>query len=1026
MLTIQLKEKDKHCMKKGLKIFGFTILSIVLIIIALVIVASLTQKKIVDITLKKISKTINAPIEIENASFTLIKQFPHATVELSGVRLGTKNADNFSEMSLSEEDIFNIKRVYISVKTIPLIKGEYEINIIEIDDATVNYEVDSLGNSNFDFLMNLNNDAASSDSIGSASNGLLNLDLKKVKLKNTLVHYIDDSVKMAANVFFTVLDIEGKMANEKIKGTLAGEVQITNCKFGSTNLNRMEEASATFKLDYESDTLKIRKLEVETEGAKLEIIGKMAFSDTLFADLSVELKDLELGNFYKYVPEELLTDYGIEVFTGNMDLSGSVVGFVSDTIMPSIDFEINLNKGFIKSKDYTTVKRLDFEGKISNGSQRNNKTASASFKTFHAETETSTADLTFSIVNLEKPIYNIQSKLKINIEEFRDFIPDSIIQNISGDLIAEISTNGQMPDSIDDNFINHIIRNTSAKADFSNLQIEIDSLHINDLSGSLNYTPKQLAVANLNVKIPEWELQLMNSSIKTEFTGEVTKPQELVIHLKSFYTESPQGSFWGSAKIVNPEHPEFIADAGAKINLAELKPFLPDTLIKNLSGNLDAEISTHGKLNLDSIAEQINDIVFNQSTIKLTANNISITMPDTLQKITGLNGEGKMENGTISISNMNGMAAGIDFSVDSAIISNVYEAFIKDENETVRAQGNLEFGAIDYAVLAPFFPSDSTENTDNLTGNQNSVTNKVQSEETPNDSTSRKFLFEFKGKIAAKSFKYDKIFMEDISAKFNLTDSVYIIDQFKTNAFDGSTNSSLRCSLTQNNRQIINVKNHVENMDIYKLLFAFDNFGYDSLISYKNINGIFSADLNGKFVFEADTLVSNDMRVLGNFKLKNGKLINYEPAMEVSKFTGIKELDNIDMKTLECNIFMFKNKIYVPITNIISSSMDLSTFGMQSMADDYEYHIQMKLSEILKGKSQKLFERQNSSGDEITENDIDRNTIKLIYGYVDGKKKVGFATKKAQRQMALKIQVQQKMLELIFHPILVSYETGVR
>jgi hypothetical protein len=99
---------------------------------------------------------------------------------------------------------------------------------------------------------------------------------------------------------------------------------------------------------------------------------------------------------------------------------------------------------------------------------------------------------------------------------------------------------------------------------------------------------------------------------------------------------------------------------------------------------------------------------------------------------------------------------------------------------------------------------------------------------------------------------------------------------------------------------------------------------------------------------------------------------------------------------------------------------------MQSMGDEYEYHIQLNLGELLKGKSQKLFERQSKSGDEVSEDDLDKNTIKLIYGYVDGKKKVGFATKKAQRQMALKIQVQQKMLELIFHPKLVSFETGVK
>jgi hypothetical protein len=994
-------------MKKTLKIFGFIVLSLLLIIIALVIAASLSQNRIADFTLKKISENINAPVEIEEVSFTLIKKFPNATIELSGVRIGSENSDSLSPKSLSKADILNIRKIYISLKTIPFIKGVYEIDDIKIDDASVNYEVDSLGHSNIGFLLHSNEDVSNTDSINSVSDGFLHIDLKKVKLKNTLVHYVDDSVKMAANMFFPVLDIEGKMANEKIRGSVSGEVQITNTRFENTNLNRMELASVIFKFDYESDTLKIKKLDAESEGAKIEMTGKIAFSKTLFTDLALEINELELGKFSKYVPDELLNKYGIEAITGNMNLSGQVKGLVSDSIMPSVDFAFDLKNGFLKTRDYPTVKKIGFEGKISNGSQRNNKTTSAIFTSFHAETEKSKADLTLSLVNFEKPVYDIRSKLKIKIEEFSNFIPDSIIQNISGELFAEISTKGQMPDSIDDNFINLIVKNTSAKADFSNLQIEKDTLHINDFSGSLVYSPKQLAITNLNGNISEWEIQLKNTSVNAEFTGEVTKLKELEITLNSFKTETPQGNFWGSAKIKNLEYPEFVANVQAKIELAELKPFLPDTLIKSLSGKLDAEISSHGKLNLDSIAGQMNDIIFKQSTIKLTANNVSLSMPDTLQEISGLNGEAEIENGTITISKLSGIAAGIDFSIDSTTISNVYEAVIKNQNETLKAQGNLEFGEIDYAVLAPFFPTGSS--------GQNS-----------GESTPLNFLFELKGKIAAKSFKYDKVFLEDISAKFNLTDSVYIIDQFKTNAFDGSTNSSLRYSLNKNNRQIINVKNHFENMDIHKLLYAFDNFGYDSLISYENITGIFSADLNSRLVFEADTLVSNDMRVLGNFKLKNGKLINYEPAMEVSKFTGIKELDNIEMKTLECNIFMFKNKIYVPITNIVSSSMDLSTFGMQSMGEDYEYHIQMKLSEILKGKSQKLFERQNSSGDEVSENDMDKNTIKLIYGYIDGKKKVGFATKKAQRQMALKIQVQQTMLELIFHPKLVSFETGVK
>ena len=989
-------------MKKPLKIFTYTILSLLLIVILLVIIASLSQNKIANIALKKISESIKAPIEIENVSFTLIKRFPHATIELSGVRIGNENSGKTGLQTLSNEDILKIKKVYISVKTIPLIRGEYEVNIIELNDARVNYKVDSLGNSNIDFLLKSDENVANSD-----SSGFPLVDLEKVKLKNTLVYYADDSLKMAAKLFFPSLDIKGKMANEKFEGTAEGDLQLTNCSFQNTSLNRMDEANISFKLDYKSDTLKIIKLEALTDGANIEILGKTAFSETIFADLAIELKEVELEKLKKYVPDKLLKEYGIEEFSGNMNLSGSVQGFVSDSILPSIDFQVNLKNGFVKTKDFPAVQKINFDGEISNGSEQNNKTTSASFKSFHAETDSSTVDLNFSLLNFEKPVYNIQSKIKINLVEFKEFIPDSIIQNIAGKVSGELSAKGQMPDFIDNNFINHIANNTSANLDFSNLQIKMDTLHINNLNGSLTYTPKHLIVQNLTTEIPEWQLLLKNTSLDANFLGKLTQLDDLQIILNSFKTETPQGNFWGSARIKNVEYPEFVADAGAKINLAEIKLFLPDSLIKSIAGNLDVVISTHGKLNLDSIYQQGRDILFKQSSIKLVANNISLSMPDTLQKISGLNGEAEMENGKITISKTSGMAAGIDFSIDSTTISNVYEAVIKNKNQTLRAQGNLEFGAIDYSLLAPFLPSESTkENTNN-----NSPIN---------------FLFELKGKISAKSFKYDKVFLEDISAKFNLTDSVYIVDQFKTRAFEGNTNSSVRYSLTKNNRQIINVKNHVENMDINKLLFAFDNFGYDSLISYENLSGFFSADLNSRFVFDADTLVSNDMRILGNFKLRNGKLVNYEPAMEVSKFTGIKELDNIDMKTLECNIFMFKNKIYVPITKIVSSSLDLSTFGMQSMGDDYEYHIQMKLSEILKGKSQKLIERQNSSGDEISEDDIDNNTIKLIYAYVDGKKKVGFATKKAQKQMALKIQVQQKMLELIFHPKLVSFETDVK
>jgi hypothetical protein len=147
--------------------------------------------------------------------------------------------------------------------------------------------------------------------------------------------------------------------------------------------------------------------------------------------------------------------------------------------------------------------------------------------------------------------------------------------------------------------------------------------------------------------------------------------------------------------------------------------------------------------------------------------------------------------------------------------------------------------------------------------------------------------------------------------------------------------------------------------------------------------------------------------------------------MDMADFTKLKELDSIRFKTFESKIFMFKDKLYVPNTYIVSSALDIGFFGMQSMGEDYEYHIQLHLGDVLKGKSQKLLKRQAENGDEVTAKDFDRSTVKLIYANINGKSKVGFDKKKAQRLMQVKIKTQEKMLDLIFFPKLVSFDTGV-
>jgi hypothetical protein len=1003
-------------MKKVLKIFGYIILALLLLIAVLIVTASLSQKKIVDAALNRIYKNKAVSIEIEDLSFTLIKRFPYATLEFLGVRIAEFKTGEAKAENSSDNEVLYLKSVFISVKTRPLFEGKYEIVKIEINDSRINYSIDASGKDNISFLKNLyNNQSAAKNTENSTV-----LDLNLFRLRNTKVIYSNDTAQIVANLFFPDLDIEGKIADENYSGNIDGILKLSDCNFKNTNLNRLEEATFNFKMDYENDTLRIKRLEAKTDGASFDFTGKIAFLNELFIDLDFDAQQLETEKLIKYVPNELISNYDIKELRGFLHASGRVKGVLSDSILPAMEINFNFKNGFAKIKDFPAFKNIGFEGYATNGNNQNLKTTAATFRSFHAETDSSAADMVFTVTNFEQPEFEINSKLKIYIKEFKNHIPDTLVQNISGKITAEITTKGIIPDSINSDFIDYMANNISATISFNNFNIDNDSIKLHHFSGNLVFNQGEITMNDINLWLPDYDLSLTNTSFDAEFTGKITQPQNLDIHFKSFFAETPQGNVRGSATISNIEHPSFVIDAQTTLYLDQLQQYLPDTLIKNISGTIEAEISSFGTINPDSIEKQIETIIYKQSTISAEAKNVSAILTDTLLNFTGLNALATFKNDTLVISKMNGNIAKTRFSLDSAKMVNLYKAFLKNGHEKIIAQGNLSLGAIDFINLAPLLPGETTQSLNSESNLVNSQENK-QAE----DIEKRNFSFEIKGKVSAESFKHEKIQLDNISAKFNFSDSVYIVDQLKTDAFDGSANSSLRYSNVADGRQIINIKSSINRMDIKKLLFAFDNFGQDSLITHENISGLFSANMHSRFVFVADTLVPADMRMKAAVTLENGRLVNYQPAMDVANFTGIKELDNIDLKTLKSNIFLFKNQLYVPITDVVSTSLDFSTFGMQSLEENYEYHIQLRLGDVLTGKSKQLIERQSKSGDEVSGDEMDKNTIKIIYANMDGKQKTGFATKKAQRSMELKIQVQEKMLDLIFHPAIVSFETGV-
>lgn len=998
-------------MKKFLRFIIYFFFAFLFFVIVLVVVAKLAENKIADIALKKVSENIEAPVSIEEVSFNLLRKFPYANIELYGVTLDSPEQSVSSDsLKKKSSSILKLEKLYISVKSKPLLKNKFEIVHVDISGAQLNYMVDTAGVTNIDFLLSTDADTSSVDTIPSKP---LSVMLDDLSVWNVEVNYDDKSLNTKAKLKIPELKVNAEIQGDEIMASVIGKLNLTNLNFNGTNLYLMNNTDIQFDVNYQNDSVNIKHLNIDTDGAGFGVMGDVILGESIQTDIRFVGKDLELGELIKYAPEDILKEYGIEDVKGKVNMNATAKGVYADSVLPQIDLNISFDEGQLHTRDYPQLKNISFKGKASNGISRNNQTTQADFHEIYFETEKSRFSIAFSIQDLDHLKYMIKTDMEIHTEEFKRFIPDSIVRNLDGIVKLDFSTRGELPDSIDDDFVDYFMANTTTKIELIDLNIDLEpDLSIRNFSSVFHYEPNNFSVKNLNIDIPTYQFNLKNTTLNADFKGSINEISKLKLNVKDYHLETKGAVISGNLKLEDLDNPSYDTNTKIELALAETKALLPDSLVSELSGGITIDIQSKANLNMDSIADQAIRAAFENSIIQVKLHNITAhSEMDPLYKIENLSGSMGSDHRAIRINDLTGRAGGIDFSIDSTIIENLYNTVIKNQAGKLLVDTRISLGDIDYSMFAPFMASDTEK--------------KDTSKETKSESIPANYTMELKGAASVRSLDYDSIHINDISALFNITDSVYIIDQFKFKAFNGEMNSSVKYTMKEDNKSVIETKHIIEKMDIHKLLADFDDFEdfYEPSIRAENLSGLFSTNLYSRFNMVDDSLVMKDVRVKGDFKLEEGGVYNYEPATNLSKFTGIDELDNIKFKTLDSKIFVFKNAIYVPETSIASTAVNIKAYGMQSFGEDYEYHLEIKLSDILFGKSKKQKRKESKAGDADFEDD--RNMREIVAYSLDGKNKNGFDNEKLQGKMKTKIKLNQNLLNLRFHPEMFNFETKV-
>ena len=233
---------------------------------------------------------------------------------------------------------------------------------------------------------------------------------------------------------------------------------------------------------------------------------------------------------------------------------------------------------------------------------------------------------------------------------------------------------------------------------------------------------------------------------------------------------------------------------------------------------------------------------------------------------------------------------------------------------------------------------------------------------------------------------YHRYLLDDLHSRFRTTPNHYIyVDTMRMKAaggkvelsgyFNGSNKDKIYCSP--------NLK--LNKVDLDKLLFKFENFGQDHLVS-ENLHGTITTRINGKVHLHADMVpILDDSEVHMDVAVIDGSLMNYAPIVDLKEYFVDKNVYKVKFDTLKNHIDFNNGVINIPNMTINSTLGFMKVSGKQDMDFNMEYYISVPLKLVAGTGFKKLFGRKKEEVKPEQEDQIE---------YLDRGKKQAFVNLK--------------------------------
>ncbi|WP_417590154.1 AsmA-like C-terminal region-containing protein [Owenweeksia hongkongensis] len=333
-------------MKRLFQVLGTLIL---LVVAAAIILPIVFKDEIIARAKEEMNKNLTATVDFKDIDISLFRSFPDFALTLEETTVDGKGI--FEGTRLAEIGSFNVDLNLYSV-----ISGNtYEIEGIQIKDATVHVVVDTSGATNYDIVKASEEEEEEVEETTEGSSSF-KLNLKGYELENFNLIYDDRPGAMAVHI--KNLNHTGSGDFTEVVVNLTTKTTIDALTFdyeGVAYLSKTKvDADINVALDQEAFKITFQENRVAVNDLALKFDGWVLMpEDDIDMDLSFEAPDNNFKSVLSLIPAMYAEDFASVKTTGDFNLKGMAKGKYSDApeTYPAFDLVFNINNATFRYPD---------------------------------------------------------------------------------------------------------------------------------------------------------------------------------------------------------------------------------------------------------------------------------------------------------------------------------------------------------------------------------------------------------------------------------------------------------------------------------------------------------------------------------------------------------------------------------------------------------------------------------------------------------------------------------------------------